>query len=54
LTRSLNRRKQHFHPLLPGAHENGGGDQMAQLVAKTTGFDPLVAVAMMNSLYEDA
>lgn len=36
------------------ARENGGGDQMAQLLAKTSGFDPLIAVTMMNSMYEDA
>jgi hypothetical protein len=36
------------------APENTGGDQMAQLVAKTTGFEPPIAVTMMNSMYEDA
>ena len=34
--------------------ENSGTEDMAKLVATTTGFDPLIAAAMMNSLYEDA
>jgi len=34
--------------------ENSGNEDMAKLVSTTTGFDPLIAAAMMNSLYEDA
>jgi hypothetical protein len=34
--------------------ENSGSEEMAKLVATTTGFDPLIAASMMNSMYEDA